>query len=142
MIRNPVTLTGAITLSLNGQVVHRQPNLIVTTGQHWMAQRMIGEGDPMGYIAMGTGNETPRGTDTALTTELFRKAVNSNNGVASDNQVTYTVELAEGEATGGITEAGLFDSAKGGILLARTTFEVINKGPTHTLKMDWVITVT
>jgi hypothetical protein len=142
MIRNPVTLTGAITLSLNGQVVHHQPNLIVTAGQHWMAQRMIGEGNPMSYIAMGTGTETPRGTDTALASELFRKEVKGGNGVASNNQVTYTVELAEGEATGGITEAGLFDSSKGGIMLARTTFEVINKGDTHTLKMDWVITIT
>ena len=107
-----------------------------------MAQRMISGGNPMSHIAMGTGTETPRGTDTALATELFRKEIKGGNGVASDNQVTYTVELAEGEATGGITEAGLFDSANGGVLLARTTFEVINKGATHTLKMDWVITVT
>jgi hypothetical protein len=79
------------------------------------------------HLAIGTGTTAEAATDTALVTEIKRKA-------ATVSQVTTTVtgDTALFEATfssaDGLTgshtvsETGIFNAATGGILLARKTF--------------------
>jgi hypothetical protein len=88
-----------------------------------------------GYLAIGTGATTETASDTALVSEVKRKA-------ASITQMTTTIEgdTAKLEAefssaddlsgTQTITETGIFNALTGGILLARKTF------PSITLNWD------
>jgi hypothetical protein len=83
--------------------------------------------DKFGYLAIGTGTTPESPSDTALQSELKRKA-------ASVTQMTTTItgDTAKLEAefssvdgltgTATISESGIFNAATGGILLARKTF--------------------
>jgi hypothetical protein len=80
-----------------------------------------------GYLAIGTGTTPESPTDTALQSELKRKA-------ASVTQMTTTItgDTARLEAefssadgligTATISESGIFNAPSGGVLLARKTF--------------------
>jgi len=50
----------------------------------------------------------------------------------------HTTTFAAGTATGSITESGLFNSGATGMLFARQTFGVIQKGASDSLAMTWV----
>jgi hypothetical protein len=58
-----------------------------------------------------------------------------------NDSVQYTCNFAPGISTGGITEAGLFNDETAGIMVARTVFPVINKGPLDVLAIVWKITI-
>jgi len=80
-----------------------------------------------GYIAIGTGTTSETATDTALQSEIKRKA-------ASVTQITTTIDgdtaklEAEFSSADGLTgtstvsETGIFNASTGGIMLARKTF--------------------
>ncbi len=88
------------------------------------------------YVAIGTGTTTPAATDTALQSEAARSPQQTpTNPSASVYQVQYA--FGGGVGTGAITEAGLFDAATGGNLLARQTFAAVNKGASDTLTIQW-----
>ena len=46
------------------------------------------------------------------------------------------------DATGAVTEAGIFNAASGGTMLCRTVFSVVNKGADDSLSVTWTITLT
>jgi hypothetical protein len=83
--------------------------------------------DKFGYIAIGTGTTSESASDTALQSEIKRKA-------ASVTQITTTItgDTAKLEAefssadglsgTSTVSETGIFNALTGGILLARKTF--------------------
>jgi hypothetical protein len=83
--------------------------------------------DKFGYIAIGTGTATESASDTALASEVKRKA-------ASVTQMTTTItgdtakleaEFSSADTLSGtqtIAETGIFNASTGGILLARKTF--------------------
>ena len=54
----------------------------------------------------------------------------------------YTSSFEGGDATGAVTEAGIFNAATSGTMLCRTTFDVINKGASDTMSVTWTITVS
>jgi flavin-dependent dehydrogenase len=56
--------------------------------------------------------------------------------------VTHTSTFEAGDATGAITEAGIFNAASGGQMLARTVFPAVNKSSTDTLAITWVVTIS
>ena len=80
-----------------------------------------------GYIAIGTGTTSETATDTALQSDIKRKA-------ASVTQITTTIDgdtaklEAEFSSADGLTgtstvsETGIFNASTGGIMLARKTF--------------------
>jgi hypothetical protein len=80
-----------------------------------------------GYIAIGTGTTSETATDTALQSEIKRKA-------ASVTQITTTIEgdtakleaefsSADGlSGTSTVSETGIFNASTDGIMLARKTF--------------------
>lgn len=115
-------------------------NLVVQSGKVFIAERMLtATNDVMSHMAVGTDTVAPVSTDLSLNAELSRVALASSNSV--DNVVTYIANYPVGVATGPLTEAGIFNAATGGTMLARTTFAVVNKGDNDSISITWNITV-
>jgi hypothetical protein len=88
-----------------------------------------------GYIAIGTGTTAETASDTALVSELARKAASITQITTSISGDTAKLEAEFSSADGlsgtrSIAETGIFNASTGGIMLARKTF------PTVTLNFD------
>ena len=140
MIHDDLKLTGALTIALNDEVVQETENLVVTAGKNWVADRMNNANTVMTHMAVGTGTNAAAAGDTALQTENDRNALTST--TVTDNAVAYVATWAAGDATAAITEAGIFDAASSGDMLARTVFSVVNKGAADSMTITWTITVS
>ena len=140
MINDDLRLTGALSISLNGVVVQETNNLVVTAGKNWVADRMNDANTVMTHMALGTGTTAAAVGNTTLVTELDRNALTST--TVSTNTIAYACTWASGDGTGAITEAGLFDAASAGDMLARTVFSVVNKGASDSITITWTITIS
>jgi len=140
MINDDLRLTGALTISLNGVVVQETNNLVVTAGKNWVADRMNDANTVMTHMALGTSTTAAAAGQTALVSELDRNALTST--TVSTNTVAYAATWAAGDGTGAITEAGIFDAASSGDMLARTVFSVVNKGASDSITITWTITIS
>ena len=140
MITDDLKLTGALTIALNDEVVQETENLVVTAGKNWVADRMNNANTVMTHMAVGTGTNAAAAGDTTLQTENDRNALTST--TVTNNAVAYVATWAAGDATAALTEAGIFDAASGGDLLARTVFSVVNKGAADSMTITWTITVS
>jgi hypothetical protein len=117
-------------------------NLITNSGLSFITSRMIGtDQNVMAYMAMGSGTTAASAGDTTLGSQLGnREALDSL--TANVGVVTHTSTFEAGDATGAITEAGIFNAASGGQMLARTVFPAVNKSSTDTLAITWVVTIS
>ena len=140
MINDDLRLTGALTISLNGVVVQETNNLVVTAGKNWVADRMNDANTVMTHMALGTSDTAAAAGQTALVAELDRNGLTST--TVSTNTIAYACTWAAGDGTGAITEAGLFDAASSGDMLARTVFSVVNKGASDSITITWTITIS
>ena len=140
MIHDDLKLTGALTIALNDEIVQETENLVVTAGKNWVADRMNNANTVMTHMAVGTGTTEALAAQTALITESDRNALTST--TVTDNAVAYVATWAAGDATAAITEAGIFDAASSGDMLARTKFDVVNKGSADSMTITWTITVS
>jgi hypothetical protein len=140
MITDDLKLTGALTIALNDEIVQETENLVVTAGKNWVADRMNDANAVMSHMAVGTGTTEVLAAQTALITENDRNALTST--TVTDNAVAYVATWAAGDATAAITEAGIFDASTGGDMLARTKFDVVNKGSADSMTITWTITVS
>ena len=140
MIHDDLKLTGALTIALNDEIVQETENLVVTAGKNWVADRMNDANTVMTHMAVGTGTTEALAAQTALITENDRNALTST--TVTDNAVAYVATWAAGDATAAITEAGIFDAASSGDMLARTKFDVVNKGSADSMTITWTITVS
>ena len=144
MIIDDLQLTGALQISLNNEIVHQCDNLVVTAGKNWVAGR-VKDGsipDEMSHMAIGSADTAAAAGNTALATELNRIALTTDGGTVSTNTVQYDASWTSAAAAYAIKEAGIFNAASGGTMLARTTFAVINKGTDDTVSISWTITVS
>ncbi len=140
MIHDDLKLTGALTIALNDVIVQETENLVVTAGKNWVADRMNDANAVMSHMAVGTGTNAAAAGDTTLQTENDRNALTST--TVTDNAVAYVATWAAGDATAALTEAGIFDAASSGDMLARTVFSVVNKGAADSMTITWTITVS
>lgn len=139
MIQESMKLHGAITLMLkkaNGDVetVHKD-NIIVNVGFDFIADaigKSASRPGVMGWIALGTGTTAAAAGQTALVTELDRNAATYAH-TAGTKTFTFTADFDAGDATGAITEAGVFNAPSSGIMLDRVVFPVVNKGANDSL---------
>ena len=120
-------------------------NMVVNLGLAYIASRMMGTAQAvMTHMAVGTGVTAETQTQTALTTEVSRVALTSstiiNTNVTGDSVQYVCVYLANVGISGALSEAGIFNAASAGIMLARKTFAVVNKANADTLTATWVIT--
>ena len=144
MIIDDLQLTGALKISLNNEIVHQCDNLVVTAGKNWVAGRFKDGSipDEMTHMAIGSADTAAAAGNTALATELNRIALTTDGGTVSTNTVQYDASWTSAAAAYAIKEAGIFNAASVGTMLARTTFAVINKGTDDTVSISWTITVS
>ncbi len=116
-------------------------NLIVNTGLNFICDRMKNDETAMTHMALGSGSTAAAASDTSLGSQLgSREALDSD--TVSSNTITYTSSFEAGDATGAVTEAGIFNAASGGTMLCRTVFAVVNKSADDSLSVTWTITLT
>lgn len=116
-------------------------NLIVNTGLNFICDRMKNDETAMTHMALGSGSTAAAAGDTTLGSQLgSREALDSD--TVSANTITYTSSFEAADATGSVTEAGIFNAASGGTMLCRTVFAVVNKGADDSLSVTWTITLT
>jgi hypothetical protein len=140
MINDDLKLTGAVSIALNGEVVQEIPNLVVTAGKEWVADRMNDANTVMTHMAVGTSSTAAAAGQTALVSESARGALTST--TVTNNEIAYVETFAAGTATAALTEAGIFDASSGGDMLCRTVFSVVNKGANDSMTITWTITVS
>lgn len=139
-------LRGDVALVLrdkNGNVKEERKikNLIVNTGLNFICDRMKNDETAMSHMALGSGSTAAAAGDTTLGTQLgSREALDSD--TVSSNTITYTSSFEAGDATGAVTEAGIFNATSGGTMLCRTVFAVVNKSADDSLSVTWTITLT
>jgi len=141
MFDSSLTLTGHLSVELNGEVVQEIPNLVVTTGKGYVASRMKdATATAMSHMAVGTGNTAAAAGDTTLGTEAARVALTST--TVSTNTVTYVATFPAGTGTASLTESGILNGSSGGTLLCRTVFATVTKGSSDVMSITWVITAS
>lgn len=148
MIKETMQLHGALTLFVKRasgefETVH-QDNLIVNVGFDFIADaigKAASRPGTMGYIALGTGTTAAAATQSALVTELDRNAATYAHTVGTKT-FTFTADFAAGDATGAITEAGVFNAASAGIMFDRVVFPVVNKGADDSLTSVFTFTMS
>jgi hypothetical protein len=146
MMNDGLKLRGDVALVLrdkNGNVKEERKinNLIVNTGLNFICDRMKNDETAMSHMALGSGSTAAAAGDTTLGSQLgSREALDSD--TVSSNTITYTSSFEAGDATGAVTEAGIFNAASGGTMLCRTVFAVVNKSADDSLSVTWTITLT
>ena len=143
MFKEAIKMVGHLNLFLtdeNGNVKldANYPNLVVSTGKEYIAQRMTSNNTTiMSNIAVGSNGTTPGNSNTALISEISRTVFSSTN--VSGNTITYVASFGAGIAVGALQEAGIFNSetANSGTMLCRTTFPVVNKEINDTFTVTW-----
>ena len=141
-------LHGAMTLIIsraNGdtETIYKD-NLIVNVGFDFIADaigKSASRPSVMGYIALGTGTTAAAATQSALVTEIDRNAATYAH-TAGTKTFTFTADFLAGDATGAITEAGVFNAATAGIMFDRVVFPVVNKGSDDSLTAVFTFTMS
>ena len=155
MINENLKLSGQLNIVLKdkaGNIKDQREvkNLVVQKGLEYIANRMIknttdtGGKAVMSHMALGSGTTAPAGTQTDLVTLLgSREALDTSVQVTGSlHKVEYTSSFEAGDATGAVTEAGIFNAATGGDMLCRTKFDVVNKASDDTMSVTWTITLS
>ena len=147
MFDDNLKLSGQIDIVLrdkNGNVKEErtEKNLVVTTGLGYIASRMKdASATAMTHMALGSGTTNAAAGQTDLVTLLgAREALDSTTVTA--NAVAYVASFEAGDATGAVTEAGIFNASTSGTMLCRVKFDVVNKAADDTMTVTWTITVS
>jgi hypothetical protein len=147
MFNDNLKLSGQLNIVLrdkNGNVKEErtEKNLVVTSGLGYIASRMKdASATAMSHMALGSGTTNALAAQTDLITLLgSREALDSTTVTA--NAVAYVSSFEAGDATGAVTEAGIFNASTGGTMLCRVKFDVVNKAADDTMTVTWTITVS
>ena len=147
MINDSLKLKGRVALELkdaegNIKETREIDNLVVDAGLDFIASRMEGTtSDVMSHMGLGSGTTAAAAGDTDLESLLgSREALDST--TVTDNVITYVSSFEAGDATGAVTEAGIFNASTAGTMLCRTVFDVVNKAADDTLQVSWSITIS
>ena len=146
MFNENLKLSGQIAIVLkdkdgNVKEERTEKNLVVTTGLNYIASRMKdATATAMTHMALGSGTTTAAAGQTDLVTLLgAREALDSTTVTA--NAVAYVSSFEAGDATGAVTEAGIFNASTSGTMLCRVVFSVVNKAADDTMTVTWTITL-
>lgn len=131
-----------------GDVVHRErvKNLFVTTGRNKLRDALAGSlasatDAQATHFAVGTGSTAVTAADTALGSETTRNSMTKTTTTAG--QVVFNYFLSTSQANGStLTEAGLFNAASSGTMLARVVHTGIAKTSSIAITYTWTITIT
>ena len=119
-----------------------EKNLIVTVGLTFICSRMTAaSAGVMSHMALGSGTTAVAAGQTDLVSILGSREV-LDSTTPSTNTVIYVSSFEAGDATGAVTEAGIFNASSSGTMLCRTVFPVVNKQSDDTMSVTWTITLT
>lgn len=149
MINENLKLSGQVNLVLrdaSGAVKEEKEikNLVVNTGLAYIASRMVGtDKGVMSHMALGSSTTAASAEQTDILSILGTREAIDSTAIVGDNaeKVQFVAAFEAGDATGAITEAGIFNAAEGGDMLCRTTFPVVNKAADDTMSVTWTITL-
>jgi len=150
MINENLKLSGQLNIVLKdkaGNVKDERTvnNLVVNKGLEYIASRMKDASKGvMSHMALGSGTTAAAASQTDLVTLLgAREALDSTTISGSNNEkVVYVSAFEAGDATGAVTEAGIFNASTSGDMLCRTVFSVVNKAADDTMSVTWTITLS
>lgn len=119
-------------------------NLVVTVGKTYLATWLAAasqSGEFMSYVGLGTGSTAPVIGNTALQTEFSGGGYFRPVGVLSSSTNTWQNQatFGPGNATGSITEAGLFSTITSGTMFARQVFGAVTKNSGDTFVLTWQV---
>lgn len=114
-------------------------NLVVNDGEEQIASQLRGVGSKPTHMAVGNSANAPAEGQSALQgTELARVAFS--NESQTGNQITYTASFT-GSWSGTVEEAGIFDAASAGTMLARFLTGTFDKDSNDEIEIRWTLTV-
>lgn len=150
MINENLKLSGQLNIVLkdkagNIKETREEKNLVVNTGLAYIASRMKDTTKgAMSHMALGSGTTAAAAAQTDLVSILgSREALDSTTISGTDNEkIVYVSSFEAGDATGAVTEAGIFNAASSGDMLCRTVFSVVNKAADDTMSVTWTITLS
>ena len=150
MINENLKLSGQLNIVLKdkaGNIKDQREvkNLVVNAGLAYIASRMTGTSKSvMSHMALGSGTTAAAAGQTDLVSVLgSREALDSTTISGSNNEkVVYVSSFEAGDATGAVTEAGIFNASSSGDMLCRTVFSVVNKAADDTMSVTWTITLS
>lgn len=149
MLNEKLALTGQVGIvvrDVNGNIKDSRDikNLVVNKGLAYIASRVVGTSkNTMSHMALGSGTTAAAPGQTDVTSILGqRESIDATEITgAQSEKVKYTCTFEAGDATGAVTEAGIFNASTGGDMLCRTTFAVVNKDADDTMTVTWTITL-
>ncbi len=150
MINENLKLSGQLSIVLKdkaGNIKDQREvkNLVVNAGLGFIASRMKGTAkDVMSHMALGSGSTSAAAGNTDLGSILGSREALDSTTIAgtNDEQVVYVATFEAGDATGAVTEAGIFNAATSGDMLCRTVFSVVNKAADDTMSVTWTISLS
>jgi len=149
MLNEKLKMTGDVSLVLRGpdgsvKDAREIKNLVVNEGLAFVISRMVGTSKAvMSHMGLGSSTTAAAAGDTDLGSQLgSREALDSSTISGTNNEkVIYEASFEAGDATGAVTEAGIFNATSAGDMLCRTVFAVVNKGANDSLTVTWTITL-
>ncbi len=118
-----------------------EKNLVVSAGLNFICDRMKDTTNAvMSHMGLGSGTTAAAAGQTDLVSLLgSREALDST--TVLNNTITYVSSFEAGDATGAVTEAGIFNASTGSTMLCRVVFGTITKAADDTMSVTWVITL-
>jgi hypothetical protein len=97
----------------------------------------------MSHMGLGSNAVAAAAANTDLGSILGAREVLDSSTISGTNneKVIYVSSFEAGDATGAVTEAGIFNALTAGDMLCRTVFAVVNKGADDTMAVTWTITL-
>lgn len=134
-----ISYWGTITVKMNGIVLFKKSNKIVTSGLNFAAARLgANTQDPIGYIAVGADNTAPVAGNTTLGNQLGDRQATSFSPSGAIG--TWEATFPAGASTGTLAEAGLFNAAAAGTMFSRVVFgSAIPKTATDSITITWTV---
>ena len=146
MIKENLKMTGSLEIAINGDTVCETHNLVVALGKEHVTARLKDNTSDgaMSHMAIGTDSTAADAADSALGAEAVRTAFDDVADTSGTNTIKFiTTFAAVGSGSDvAVTEAGLFNAASTGTMLARTVFGAVNKGADDVMTITWTITVS
>lgn len=138
-LNSGVSYRGTITVKMNGIVLFKKSNKIVTSGLNLAAVRLgANTQDPIGYIGVGADATAPVAGNTTLGNQLDARIATSFSPAGAVG--TWEATFPAGASTGTIAEAGLFNAAAGGTMFSRVVFgSAIPKTATDSITITWTV---
>ena len=147
MINENLKLSGQLNIVLrdkDGNIKEEriEKNLVVSAGLTFIASRMKdATATAMTHMGLGSGTSNAVAGQTDLVSLLGSREV-LDSTTASSNTIVYVSSFEAGDATGAVTEAGIFNAASSGTMLCRVKFNVVNKAADDTMAVTWTITLS